>query len=168
MGAPGNRTPPLETNSRCDVSLINYDGLIKDSLKYVVRKALEHAAEKGLYGDQHFYITFKTDFPGVEAPEYLLIEYPDELTIVLENQFWNLKVFETYFSVSLNFNAKIETIKVPFDSILEFSDPSEDFVLQFEINEEDLGVLLKDEFENDKDHSEQDSKVISLDLFRKK
>lgn len=150
------------------MSLINYDGLIKDSLKYVVRKALEHAAEKGLYGDQHFYITFKTDFPGVEAPEYLLIEYPDELTIVLENQFWNLKVFETYFSVSLNFNAKIETIKVPFDSILEFSDPSEDFVLQFEINEEDLGVLLKDELENDKDHSEQDSKVISLDLFRKK
>lgn len=150
------------------MSLINYDGLIKDSLKYVVRKALEHVGEKGLYGDQHFYITFKTEFPGVEAPEYLLNEYPDELTIVLENQFWNLKVFETYFSVSLNFNAKIETIKVPFDSILEFSDPSEDFVLQFEINDEDLSEILRDELKNDADHSEQDNKVISLDLFRKK
>ncbi len=150
------------------MSLISYDQLIKDSLKYVVRKALEHVAEKGLYGDQHFYITFKTEYPGVDAPEYLLSEYPDELTIVLENQFWNLKVFETYFTVSLNFNAKIETIKVPFDSILEFSDPSEDFVLQFEISDEDLGMLLTEELENDGDHSDIDSKVISLDLFRKK
>lgn len=150
------------------MSLINYDRLIKDSLKYVVRKALEHVAEKGLYGDQHFYITLKTGCPGVDAPEYLLNQYPDELTIVLENQFWNLKVFETCFSVSLNFNAKIETIKVPFDSILEFSDPSEDFVLQFDPNEEDLGLLLTDELEDDENHSGADSKVISLDLFRKK
>jgi hypothetical protein len=153
------------------VSLINYDRLIKDSLKYVVRRALEHVADKGLYGDQHFYITLQTEFPGVEAPEYLLNEYPDELTIVLENQFWNLKVFETSFSVSLNFNSKIETIKVPFDAILEFSDPSEDFVLQFELNEDELGVMLMDDEltqDLDDEHGERDNKVISLDLFRKK
>lgn len=153
------------------MSLINYDRLIKDSLKYVVKRALEHVADKGLFGDQHFYITFQTDFPGVEAPDYLLSEYPDELTIVLENQFWNLKVFETNFSVSLNFNSKIETIKIPFDAILEFSDPSEDFVLQFEIQEDELEITLKDEeleHNYDDEHAEQNNKVISLDLFRKK
>ena len=153
------------------MSLINYDRLIKDSLKYVVRHALEHVADKGLYGDQHFYITFQTEFPGVEAPEYLLSEYPDELTIVLENQFWNLKVFETSFSVSLNFNSKIETIKIPFDAILEFSDPSEDFVLQFELNEDGLPDTIEmSELENIEDYTDDknENKVISLDLFRKK
>ncbi|MCP5322723.1 MAG: hypothetical protein H6492_01790 [Candidatus Paracaedibacteraceae bacterium] len=153
------------------MSLINYDKLIKNSLKHVVKQALEHVAEKGLYGEQHFYITFQTDFPDVNIPEYLMQEYPDELTIVLENQFWNLKVFETYFTVSLNFNAHIESIQVPFDAILEFSDPSEDFVLQFELNENDLGVNLIDEpsdEDEENEHADQDSKVISLDLFRKK
>lgn len=153
------------------MSLINYDRLIKDSLKYVVKRALEHVADKGLYGDQHFYITFQTEFPGVEAPEYLLNEYPDELTIVLENQFWNLKVFETNFNVSLNFNSKIETIKIPFDAILEFSDPSEDFVLQFELDENGLpDTLERSELEITEDYTDDKSenKVISLDLFRKK
>lgn len=152
------------------MSLINYDRLIKDSLKYVVKRSLEHVAEKGLYGEQHFYITFKTDYKEVEIPDYLLDEYPDELTIVLENQFWNLKVSETYFTVSLNFNSKIENIKVPLDSILEFSDPSEDFVLQFEPYEDEFD--LDTSFEKKEDFSieqdEQENKVISLDLFRKK
>jgi len=135
----------------------------------VVKRALEHVAEKGLYGEQHFYITLQTDFPGVEAPDYLLTEYPDELTIVLENQFWNLKVFETNFSVSLNFNSKVETIKVPFDAILEFSDPSEDFVLQFELQEDELGVMDEElQHDFDDEDAEQNNKVISLDLFRKK
>ncbi|MDP3936227.1 MAG: ClpXP protease specificity-enhancing factor SspB, partial [Alphaproteobacteria bacterium] len=89
----------------------------------------------------------------------------------LENQFWNLKVFETSFSVSLNFNSKIETIKIPFDAILEFSDPSEDFVLQFELHEDELEMLLGDDDlkqDLDDEHTERDNKVISLDLFRKK
>ncbi len=152
------------------MSLINYDRLIKDSLKYVVRRSLEHVAEKGLYGEQHFYITFKTDAKDVEIPESLRNEYPDELTIVLENQFWNLKVYETYFTVSLNFNAQIESIKVPFESILEFSDPSEDFVLQFEPSEDELGPLSMDDIDIDEEDEPEshDGKVISLDLFRKK
>lgn len=147
------------------MSLINYDGLIKDSLKYVVRRALLHVAEKGLYGEQHFYITFKTDYKDVEIPEYLLSEYPDELTIVLENQFWNLKIFETYFSVSLNFSGRIETIAVPFDSILEFSDPSEEFVLQFDVDDDVINEALED---NSDDVATSETNVISLDLFRKK
>jgi hypothetical protein len=152
------------------VSLINYDRLIKDSLRQVVKRSLEHVAEKGLYGEQHFYITFRTDFKGVEVPDYLFNEYPDELTIVLENQFWNLKIYETYFSVSLNFNSKIENIQAPFDAILEFSDPSEDFVLQFEPYEDELRVGLHEDAKEDGDiaDDERDSKVISLDLFRKK
>lgn len=152
------------------MSLINYDRLIKDSLKYVVKRSLEHVAEKGLYGDQHFYITFQTNHKEVEIPDYLLNEYPDELTIVLENQFWNLKVSETYFTVSLNFNSKIENIQVPFDSILEFSDPSEDFVLQFEPYEDELDLDTSFETKEDLnvEHDERDSKIISLDLFRKK
>lgn len=149
------------------MSLINYDRLIKESLKNVVKRSLEHVAEKGLYGEQHFYITFRTDFPGAEVPDYLLREYPEELTIVLENQFWNLKIMDSGFSVSLNFNSKIEMIKVPFDGILEFSDPSEDFVLQFELPEGQLpGVGDMSELEFIDNHD--DNNVISLDLFRKK
>jgi hypothetical protein len=104
------------------------------------------------------------------VPDYLFNEYPDELTIVLENQFWNLKIYETYFSVSLNFNSKIENIQAPFDAILEFSDPSEDFVLQFEPYEDELRVGLHEDAKEDGDiaDDERDSKVISLDLFRKK
>lgn len=152
------------------MSLIDYNRLIKDSLKYVVKKSLEHVAEKGLSGEQHFYITLKTDCMGVVVPDYLLNEYPDELTIVLENQFWNLKVSETYFVVSLNFNSHIETIQVPFDAILEFSDPSEDFVLQFEPSDFELSDEedLEKNLENQDDAEDKNGNVISLDLFRKK
>jgi hypothetical protein len=153
------------------VSLINYDRLVKDSLKLVVKRALEQTAEQGLSGDQHFFITFLTDFPGVNIPDYLENEYPEELTIVLENQFWNLKVLETKFSVALNFNSKIETIEVPFDAIVEFSDPSEDFVLQFEPPEDgfvDMIEMNHHEIIESIDDENNNNKVISLDLFRKK
>ncbi len=151
------------------MSLINYDQLIKDSLKSVVMRSLEHAAEHGLFGEQHFYITFRTDFKGVEIPDYLLQEYPEELTIVLENQFWNLKIFETYFTVSLNFNTRVEDIVVPFDSVLEFSDPSEDFVLQFDSDEPglELGAGETESLEAVVDEVSEDNKVVSLETFRK-
>lgn len=153
------------------MSLINYDLLIKESLKLVVRRSLELAAEKGLFGDQHFYITFRTDFKGVQIPDYLHEEYPEELTIVLENQFWNLKVSETYFEVSLNFNTRLEDIVVPFDAVLEFSDPSEDFVLQFDSDDAVLELTSQNEVELEpviEKETSDDNKVVSLDTFRKK
>lgn len=172
LGGAGQQKPPANVeDNRCDVSLINYDLLIKESLKLVVRRSLEQVAESGLYGNQHFYVTFRTDFKGVQIPEYLHEEYPEELTIVLENQFWNLKVFETYFEVSLNFNTRVENIVVPFDSVLEFSDPSEDFVLQFD--SEDMGENMmpkndESELTVTTDKETDDNKVVSLDMFRKK
>lgn len=151
------------------MGLINYDNLIKESLRQVVKKSLLHVEEHGLSGEQHFYITFRTNHPDVVIPHFLYDEYPEELTIVLQNQFWNLKVGDKFFSVSLSFNSKIENIRLPFDSLLEFADPSEDFVLQFEpaydLEEDDLGLtLVEDEDNNDKKDGDN---VVSLDAYRK-
>lgn len=143
---------------------INYDQLMRDSLKYVVRRALNFVAKRGLCGKQHLLITFRVDHPGVVVPHYLYDQYPDELTIILENQFWDLEVQETGFSVSLSFNGKTEAVRVPYDALTEFQDPSEDFVLMFDpIYEEDL-----DEEEPEVKVDQSASNVISIDAFKNK
>jgi uncharacterized protein len=154
--------------------LINYDLLIKNSLRHVVKQALQLVEKDGLFGAQHFFITFSTECDGVEMPDYLFNEFPEELTIVLENQFWNLKVFDNHFSISLNFNSRMESLEIPFEAVLEFSDPSEDFVLQFDMDE--VESIIEGEFnEEDLQKAATESKkkpttdnVVSLDAFRKK
>ncbi len=153
--------------------LINYDLLIKNSLRFVVKQALQLVEKDGLYGAQHFFITFSTECDGVEMPDYLFNEFPEELTIVLENQFWNLKVFDNHFSISLNFNSRMESLEIPFDAILEFSDPSEDFVLQFDMDEvESIGNEVFDEEDliqkTVEEKKQSIDNVVSLDAFRKK
>ena len=111
--------------------LIGYNTLVEDGLRSVVREALRRVAEEGWPGTHHAYITFKTAAPGVEVPDFLQTRYPDELTIVLQHQFWGLEVEDDHFSVTLSFNKVGHRIVVPFAALTSYADPSVKFGLQF-------------------------------------
>lgn len=152
-----------------------YDLMVEKALRSVVREALEQAARTGLTGNHHFYVTFRTDFPGVEMPDYLREKYTHDITIVLEHKFWDLEVSETGFSVTLSFNKVPEHLRVPFDALLSFADPSVNFVLQF--NVEGDGQAVEDAEEAPAKAPEEAApelaaspggEVITLDAFRKK
>lgn len=115
--------------------LIRYDLLVQDALKGVVRKVLGDAARDGLQGEHHFYISFKTDFPGVRLSQRLREKYPQEMTIVLQHQFWDLGVTEHAFEVGLSFSGVPERLLIPFDGLTGFYDPSVQFGLKFEVHE---------------------------------
>ena len=103
---------------------IRYDLLVQEALRSVVRKVLADAARSGLPGDHHFYISFKTHAPGVSIPAAMRQKYPDEMTIILQHEFWDLSVSAEGFEVSLSFSRKPERLAIPFASITGFSDPS--------------------------------------------
>jgi len=109
---------------------IRYDILTQEALRCVVRKVLAEVARTGLPGEHHFFISFITRAPGVRISQRLLDQYPADMTIVLQNQFWDLKVSETQFEVGLSFDDKPETLVVPFTAIKGFFDPSVQFGLQ--------------------------------------
>lgn len=115
---------------------IRYDILARDALRGVLRRVLSDAAEHGLPGEHHFFITFFTKSPGVKLSPRLLSQYPEEMTIILQHQFWDLRVTDDHFEVGLSFNGIPERLVVPFDSIKGFFDPSVQFGLQFETAEE--------------------------------
>jgi len=112
--------------------LIRYDLQVQDALRGVVRKVLSDAARDGLPGDHHFYITFRTHAPGVNLSNRLREQYPEEMTIILQYQFWDLKVDEVGFEVGLHFKNVPERLVVPFEAIAGFYDPSVQFGLKFE------------------------------------
>jgi uncharacterized protein len=112
--------------------LIRYDLLVQDALRSVVRKVLADAARAGLAGEHHFNIAFKTQAPGVMVPATLRSRFPDEMSIILQHEFWDLVVREDAFEVSLNFSRKPERLTVPFDSITGFTDPSVPFGFKLE------------------------------------
>ncbi|WAC28885.1 SspB family protein [Ancylobacter sp. SL191] len=114
------------------VDLIRYDLLVQDALRAVVRRVLVDVARDGLPGDHHLYISFDTTNLGVRLSPRLKERYPEEMTIVLQHQFWDLIVTEAYFEVGLSFNGIPERLHVPFDSLKGFFDPSVKFGLQFE------------------------------------
>src|SRR5215475_4699188 len=112
---------------------LNYERMIDDALRGVVRRVLASVAEKkSLPGAHHFLITFKTDYPGVVIPDYLRERYPDTISIMLQYEFWNLEVDEQQFSVGLSFNEVQETLTVPFGAITGFVDPFAKFRLEFQ------------------------------------
>ncbi len=111
---------------------IRYDLLTQQALRGVVRSVLTDTAKKGLPGDHHFYISFDTKADGVRISDRLRAQYPDEMTIILQHQFWDLKVGENEFEVGLSFGGVPERLTVPFDAINGFFDPSVQFGLQFE------------------------------------
>jgi hypothetical protein len=111
---------------------IRYDVLARDALRGVLRRVLTDAAEHGLPGEHHFFITFKSTAEGVKLSPRLLAQYPEEMTVILQHQFWDLTVLEDRFEVGLSFGGIPERLVVPFNAIKSFLDPSVRFGLEFE------------------------------------
>jgi hypothetical protein len=111
---------------------LRYDRMVEAALRGVVREAIAQAAENGLLAGHHFYITFKTNAPGVGISDHLRAKYPEEMTIVIEHQFWDLTVTDESFAVTLSFNNRPERLTVPFAAVGAFADPSVKFGLQFQ------------------------------------
>ena len=156
---------------------INYELLVETALREVVRSALKIAAESGLPGEAHFYITFLTEYPGVDIPQRLKESHPDKMTIILQHQYWDLDIGDDQFSVSLSFGGQRETLNIPFMAVVDFNDPSVGFGLQFAIDhgdDDDIideGETLPGDAEATDTTEEQittSADVVSLDTFRKK
>lgn len=153
--------------------IIHYPSLIDSAMRGVVRDVLKKIITTGLPGDHHFYISFNTTFPGVKISETLKSKYPKEITIVLQHQFWDFKVEEAQFQVTLSFGGVPEKLVIPYAALTAFADPSVKFGLQFQPTEmfdvemidtqEPISVTVKSD--NQEDGS---AEIISLDTFRKK
>ena len=152
-------------------SLIPYDEIVQEALRAVVGRVLGEVEATGtLPGDHHFYITFKTEAPGVDIPRHLAERFPDEMTIVIQNRFWDLKVEQDGFRVGLSFNQAPAKLVIPFAAITGFVDPAVNFALQFQAQVEQ-GVQEHEEAENDHpiaEPVEDGSNVVSVDFSRKK
>ncbi len=122
---------------------IRYDLLAQDALRGLVRKVLSDAAKSGLPGEHHFSISFRTDAEGVKMSPRLREQFPQEMTVILQYQFWDLKVTDTGFEVGLSFGGVPEKLGVPFNSIKSFFDPSVQFGLQFETIEAETVALVE-------------------------
>jgi hypothetical protein len=112
--------------------LIRYDLLVQEALRNVVRKVLTDTVKEGLRGDHHFFITFRTKAPGLRLSERMRTRYPEEMTIILQHQFWDLSVNDQAFEVGLSFGGVPERLLIPFDALTAFSDPAAEFGLKFE------------------------------------
>ncbi|MGU3362423.1 SspB family protein [Methylobacterium sp. M6A4_1b] len=128
--------------------LIRYDLLVQDALRGVVRKVLTDAAREGLAGEHHFYVSFRTEAPGVRMSQRLREKYPQDMTIVLQHQFWDLGVNEHTFEVGLSFSGVPERLLVPFDALTGFFDPSVQFGLKFDLSEGAEAVATEEEAED--------------------
>jgi hypothetical protein len=122
------------------VDLIRYDLLVQDALRGAVRKVLSDVARDGVPGEHHFYIGFRTHARGVRLSARMRELYPDEMTIVLQHQFWDLSVTGEAFEVGLSFQNRPEMLLIPFDAVTRFADPSVGFELQFSVEDEAAGV----------------------------
>jgi hypothetical protein len=152
-------------------SLIPYDEIVQEALRDVVGRVLgevEHSG--GLPGEHHFYITFKTRLPGVAIPKHLLERFPEEMTIVIQHRFWDLKVEEDAFSVGLSFGGVPASLRVPFAAVTDFVDPAVEFSLKFQANAAEPEGEDHVEAENDAPapDAEDGSNVVSVDFTRKK
>ena len=156
--------------------LMHYDAMAQDALRGVVKAALKKAAApEGLPGAHHFYITFRTDAPGVSGPHDLLSKYPDEMTIVLQHKYWDLAPGETFFSVTLHFGGQPKRLSVPYAAVSRFYDPSVQFLLQFEPSAAVSAAPAAAPAPSAKEPAPQagpaaegEAKIVSLDQFRKK
>lgn len=140
--------------------LIRYDILAQDALRGVLRKVLSEVAKTGLPGEHHFYVTFATKAPGVRISSRLLNQYPEDMTIVLQHQFWDLTVSEHAFEVGLSFNGVPERLLIPFSSIKAFVDPSVQFALQFEPAIAPPDALDESEAETEEEAPEGTAKFV--------
>tara|TARA_R110000787_G_scaffold89890_2_gene190175 strand:- start:778 stop:1266 length:489 start_codon:yes stop_codon:yes gene_type:complete len=155
-------------------SLIPYDEIVQEALRAVVGRVLGQVEQMGgLPGDHHFYITFKTQAPGVDIPKHLVERFPDEMTIVLQNKYWDLKAEETLFRVSLTFNQVAAQLVIPFAAITAFVDPAVNFALQFQVQGDEIEPEPHEDAENDVPGdtplpAEDGSNVVSIDFGKRK
>jgi hypothetical protein len=166
---------------------IRYDVLARDALRGVLRHVLVDAAKNGLPGEHHFFITFLSTAEGVKISPRLLAQYPEEMTVILQHQFWDLLVTDDRFEVGLSFGGVPERLVVPFSAIKSFFDPSVQFGLQFETGEAEKATAAEEaaaklaalpapptlaaptEGETaDEDKPSEGAEVVRLDRFRKK
>ncbi|MGL1920517.1 MAG: ClpXP protease specificity-enhancing factor SspB [Hyphomicrobiales bacterium] len=166
------------------IDLMNYEQLTQDAMRSVVKRALEHVVEHGLPGDHHFYVSFDTNFPGVVISESVYEQYPDEMTIVIQHQFWGLEVKDGVLRIELSFNNVPEKLEIPLMAIIGFFDPHVQFGVQFEIPEEILEAIetmekeeadattdeetSDDATDDQAEKADSSAQVVSLDAFRKK
>jgi hypothetical protein len=147
-------------------SLIPYDEIVQEALRAVVGRVLgEVERNGGLPGDHHFYITFKTRAAGVDIPQHLSQRFPDEMTIVIQNRYWDLKVGTDGFEVGLSFNQMPARLVIPFAAVTGFVDPAVNFALQFQAQSDEAAP------ETDAPRPEpveDGSNVVSVDFTRKK
>lgn len=161
--------------------LIRYDVLAREALRGVLKQVMKDAGENGLPGEHHFYITFLSRADGVTISPRLLAQYPEEMTIILQHQFWDMIVTDERFEVGLSFGGVSEKLVVPFDAIKSFFDPSVQFGLQFEPSEQAMpgGGLIDSQpapvlpvatslAEPASDKPSEGAEVVRLDRFRKK
>lgn len=165
---------------------LRYDRMVEDALRGVVRHALTEVSASGLPGDHHFYLTFRTGESGVQIAPALKAQYPKEMTIVLQHQFWGLEVNQDGFGVTLSFGGKHERLVVPYRAIVSFADPSVKFGLQFEtsalgegestetdtaagrtVTPKDLNDLPR-MIEDKAAGAKSTAQIVALDAFRKK
>ena len=171
---------------------IDYPGMIDSAMRHVVRDALQHVDKFGLPGDHHFFISFQTNYPGVSISPQLKARYPEEITIVVQHQYWDLKITDSQFSIMLSFNNIPEKLVVPFDALTAFADPSIKFGLQFHgkriasnmgsdveeavacpatgrtPNEKPSMAAFEEDAPSEETTAANDEKVISLESFRKR
>ena len=150
----------------------DYETMVQTALRTVVRESLSIAANDGLPDLHHFYISFATDHQLVQLPAYLREQYPDEMTIVLQHEFWDLQVDETRFAVTLCFDEVNERLVIPFEAIISFVDPSVKFGLQFSPEYTPLEPI-EEKTQAEKvpavdENGNPISNVVTLDTFRKK
>ena len=152
--------------------LFNYPGMVETALRGVVREALARAVREGLRGGHHFYVSFRSSAADVVLPDYLLAKYPDEMTIVLQNQFWGLEVRDHDFSVTLSFHNRPEQLTIPFAAVTSFADPSVKFGLQFAAAETPgrVAAALPAKIPADQtaEPPRQAAEIVTLDKFRKR
>ena len=176
---------------------IDYPGLIDSAMRNVVKEALIHVDKFGLPGEHHFFVSFQTNFPGVSISPQLKARYPEEITIVVQHQFWDLKITDKQFSLMLSFNNIPEKLVVPFDALTAFADPSIKFGLQFHgktatsghnssanantkdepvscpatgksANEKPSMAAFEEDAPSEASDAANDEKVVSLEAFRKR
>ncbi len=166
----------MSDSSARSENLLPYALWTEEALRAVVQDALAHAAKDGLPGDHHFYLTFRTDQPGVAMPGHLRARYPQEMTIVLQHKFWDLSVDRGAgtFSVGLSFGGVPATLYVPFAAVTQFHDPAVEFALTFHADAGEAPADEHEEAENDAPEAEaaqqreDGSNVVSVDFTRKK
>ena len=155
----------------------NYGRLMQKALRGLMAEVLGQVAERGLPGGHHFFITFDTSHPGVDMPDWLRAKYPDELSIVLQYEFEDLAVAADRFSVRLSFDNSLATLVVPFDAVMTFADPSENFGLRFDAQEHDDtgedaaapdGEGPGDDDPDGAPAPKGEAEIVSLDAFRKR